>query len=351
VIRWWNFKRWLMSAIPYRSQPQPHFVSIPDPQRTVGIRAYREPAEPHPLQLAFLDAAGERAWLRDMCSLLATGRAEEADERLSAEIAGFDGSLARLCKASKAADVLLEGWEDLLPILTGWEGSPITAITIGLSNPPDLVFHQGPAPEPELLICLYSDDNFAFSRTTKAALLIEFGKEAPAWVGAEEDIEFYCKISGLAEINAALINCKHRHFLRDGRDGVDRRAPGGYVEYVLGCWLLAARFLAAVTRAVSIHGAPADTLLVVGTVDMKSDFVAVIDPGELSTSRSIVSRAPEPSFAKLTAKPVAFRKDPTWDGSPSHLTLRQRLRSVDPEPVQVPRGLLARLFSRMRAGQ
>jgi hypothetical protein len=338
-----------MSAKPGIGAQHPHFVHIPDPQHVEGVRAYREPSVPNSLQITFLEPAGERAWTEEMRSLLSARRVAEADERLAAELAGFDGGLARLCKATPAADAVLEGWDDLLPILAEWEGPPVTAITLGLTNPPDLVFEVGQTHQPDLLLGLYSDEAFPFSRASKADLLAECGKELPAWAGAEEDVEFYCAISGLAELNTALIHCKHRRFLRDGRDGVEGRAPGGYVEYVLGSWLLATRFLQATEQAISDDGLPTGCRLIAGTVDVNADFVTVVGPEQPSTPVSTRSAKPaEPSFAPLSVKPWVPREDPT-DVMASGPTLRQRLTSVEPAPVSQPkRGLLSRLFGQLR---
>ena len=342
-----------MSANQGTDAAHPHFVPIPDPRQVEGVRFYREPAVPHPLQITFLEAADERAWVEELRSLLAAGRAAEADARLAAELVHFDGVLARLCKATAAADVVLEGWDDLLPILAEWEGPPVTAITLGLTNPPDLVFEAGRSQEPHLLLGLFSDETFPFSRASKADLLAECGKELPAWAGADEDVEFYCTVSGLAELNTALIHCKHRRFLRDGRDGVEGRAPGGYVEFVLGSWLLATRFLQATEQAVSDHGLPAGCRLLAGTVDVNADFISVLGPDQSSPPMSAPSPSPtEPSFAPLTFKPWVPREDPTADGSTSGPTLRQRLTPVEPVPAAQPRrGILARLFGRLRAGR
>jgi hypothetical protein len=328
----------------------PHFVSIPDPERTEGLRAYREPAQPNPLQIRFLEAADERAWIEEMHGLLSAGRTAEADARLTAELAGFDGAIARLCKAVPASDISLEGWEDLLPILAEWEGPPVTAITLGLTNPPDLVFEVGRALQPDLLLGLYSDEAFPFSRASKADLLAECGKEHPAWAGAEEDVEFYCTISGLAGLNTALIHCKHRRFLRDGRDGVEGRAPGGYVEFVLGSWLLATRFLQATERAVLEHGMPDGCRLIAGTVDINADFISILGPEQAAASSSALSEAStDPGFAPLTMKPWVPREDPTADSSASGPTLRQRVQSVETSPAPQPqRGFLARLWGRLR---
>jgi hypothetical protein len=338
-----------VTAKPCVDASHPHFVSIPDP-RAEGVRAYREPNEPHPLQLAFLEPAGERAWVEPMASLLSAGRTAEADARLAAELAGFDGALARLCKATAAPDVALEGWDDLLPILAEWEGPPVTAITLGLTNPPDLVFEPGGTHQPDLLLGLYSDEAYPFSRASKADLLAECGRECPAWAGAEEDVEFYCTVSGLDALNTALIHCKHRRFLRDGRDGVEGRAPGGYVEYVLGSWLLATRFLQAAERAISDHALPAGCRLVAGTVEVNADFIAVLGADQPSAGTPAPSAAPlDPAFATLTVKPWVPREDPTADALANGPTLRQRLSSAEPTTaVQPARGLMARLFGRIR---
>ncbi len=334
-----------MNAYTANDARLPEMASIPD-SRTEGVRAYREPAEPCPLQITFLEAAGENAWVANMRSLLAAGRVTEADALLVAELAGFDGALARLCKATSADDVLLSGWDDLLPILEEWEGPPVTAITLGLTNQRDLVFEGGQAGEPDLLLGLYSDEAFSFSDATKADLLAECDKELPAWVDAEEDVEFHLTFSGVAQLNTALINCKHRYFLRDGRDGVEGRAPGGYVEFILASWLLAVRFLQAAERAVSEECLPAGCRLIVGTIGINADFVAVLGPERPSATGSAPGTAPaQPGFATLSMKPWVPREDPTADPAPH--TLRRRILAA--EPVARP-GLLARLFGRLRRG-
>ncbi|MEO9131036.1 MAG: hypothetical protein ABI240_07495 [Sphingomonas sp.] len=321
----------------------PQFVSIPD-SRTRGISAYTEGAEPHPLQLTFLDLAGEQAWIGEMGSLLAANRADEADARLTAALAGFDGSIATLCKATTPADIVLEGWEDLLPILAEWEGPPITAITLGLANPRDLVFGAPQNPEPDLMIRIYSDEAFPFSRARNADLLAESRSELPAWIDAEEDVEFYCKVSGIAELNAALINCKHRYFLRDGTQS---RAPGGYVEYVLGCWLLATRFLQSVTQAASEHGVPDACRLIVGTVELNADYIAVIGADQPAAAAPTNAPPAETGFAVLTAKPYVPREDPTAEAPTA--TLRQRINAPEAAAGRQPKpGFLARLLGRFR---
>jgi len=337
-----------MSTNPALDASHPHFVFIPD-SKTEGVRSYREPAEPNPLQIIFLEPEGERAWIEEMHSLLSEGRAAEADARLASDLAGFDGKLARLCKASSAAEVALEGWDDLLPILAEWEGPPITAITLGLTNPPDLVFEAGQTHDPDLLLGLYSDEAFPFSGIGNADLLAECAKDHPAWVGAEEDVEFYCTLSGLAELNTALINWKHRRFLRDGRDGVEGRAPGGYVEFALASWFLATRFLQAVERAIAAHGLPQGCRLIAGTVEVNADFVTILGAERPSVALKPTAASAEASFATLTVKPWVPRDDPTVDALVAGPTLRQRILPVEPAPSEEPRrSFFGRFMSRFR---
>jgi len=338
-----------MSTNPAVDASHPHFVFIPD-STTEGVRSYREPAEPNPLQIAFLEPEGERAWIEEMRSLLSAGRTAEADARLASDLAGFDGKLARLCKGSPASEIVLEGWDDLLPILAEWEGPAITAITLGLTNPPDLVFEAGQTHDPDLLLGLYSDEAFPFSSTSNEDLLGECAKDLPGWVGAEEDVEFYCTLSGVAELNTTLINWKHRRFLRDGRDGVEGRAPGGYVEFVLASWFLATRFLQAVEHAISSHGLPEGSRLIAGTVDVNAEFVAILGAECPSMAKKPPATLTEPTFATLTVKPWVPREDPTAEAPAPEPTLRQRIAAVEPPAPAEARGpsFIGRLMSRFR---
>jgi hypothetical protein len=204
-----------------------------------------------------------------------------------------------------------------------------------------------------LLLGLYSDEAFPFSRASNADLLAECGKESPAWVGAEEDVEFYCTMSGLDALNTALIHCKHRRFLRDGRDGVEGRAPGGYVEYVLASWFLATRSLQAIERAVTDYGLPAGCRLIAGTAEVNADFIAVLGSEQPAAAAPPTAAAPaEPAFATLSVKPWVPREDPTADAIANGAMLRQRLVPVEPAPAAPPRrGFIARLFGRIRRDQ
>lgn len=345
----------------------PAYVPIPD-SRAEGLRSYREPTEPHPLQLTFLTAEGEYTYVERLRGLLVAGRLDEVDRMIATDLAPFDGKLARLIKAAPVDEVQLSGWDDLAPILEEYEGPPITAITVGLTNEPDLVFDGGAEHEPSLVLALYSDDAFAFSSAAADAPLAECLSDHPAFAGAEEDVEFYATLSGLAPLNTALIQSKHRYFLRDGRDGIEGRAPGGYVEYVIGCWVRALRFLQALDRAARDHGLPDGARLIAGTFGLHTDFAALMECGERVTL-DMASSAPAP-VATLTMKKWEPKPDPLADmyAPATGSSLRQKIMPVEAEPVEPPvvtpiaaalpeapvagppprRGFLARLFGKMK---
>ena len=104
--------------------------------------------------------------------------------------------------------------------------------------------------------------------------------------------EFYAVSAGLAPLNTALIQSKHRYFLRDGRDGVEGRAPGGYVEYVLATWLRALRFLQALETAADRHGIPGGARLIAGTVGLNTDLACILGQGGHGSAQAAPAAAP-----------------------------------------------------------
>ena len=312
----------------------PAHVGIPDPRTTQGLRAYREKAEAHPLQLAFLTAEGERDYVEKIRALLTTNRVAEADAILAADLAGFEGSLAAICRSTSADTVRIDGWEDLMPILDEFEGPPITGITIGLTNEPDLVFEGTEPREPAIMLGLYSDEVFSFTDASTDQLLDECASDMPGWAGHEEDVEFYVDCLGLGDLNTALIQCKHRYFLRDGRDGIEGRAPGGYVEYILSTWLRATRFLQAVERAASEHGVPEGAKLLAGTVALNTDLATLVDQRrEVAVDRGEGAVKP---IASLTIKRWTPRPDPNLEAAASGSALRSKLQAATEEEVTPP---------------
>jgi hypothetical protein len=344
----------------------PNAVEIPD-ARTEGVRSYREADEPHPIQLTLLTAESEFAWVEALREMIVANRLADADAMVMTALAPFEGRVAVAARAATAADVVLEGWEDLLPILAEHEGPAITAIVAGLTNEPDLVFKGDATHDPTLVLALYSDDHFLFSTAPRDQLLGECLKEAPAFAGNDEDVEFYAVLKGLAPLNTLLIQSKHRFFLRDGRDGVEGRAPGGYCEYVLGTWVRALRFLQALDRVVEAHGLPHGARLIAGTSALHTNFACLLRESE----RHAVADEAEDSgasiamLATLAAPRSSPRHDPLADlhaiaEEGSGASLRKRLAGGGdvagaPSPAPLPptsaarkgwRAFVARLLGR-----
>ena len=311
----------------------PGFVHIPE-AGTEGVRSYKEPEAPHPLQITFLSPEGERAFTDHVRALCVAGRFGEAAAVVEEGLAPFTGRIASRAKALTLDTIVIDGWEDLAEIIAEFEGPAITAITAGLGNEPDLVFDLSKEHEPTLHFHLYSDDVYDFSAHSDAELLAACEEECPGWAGEEEDVEFYVGIEGFASLNTALIQCKHIHFLRDGRDGVEGRAPGGYVEYQLGCWLRCIRYLQALAREIDTHGLPEGVRLIAGTFDMNSDMATILGSAKQVAVERSGAAAP---VATLTLGEWVPKHDPLADME-SGSSLRQRIAAGESEPVMPGKG-------------
>ena len=153
-------------------------------------------------------------------------------------------------------------------------------------------------------------------------VLAECLSERPSFAGADEDVEFYAVSAGLAPLNTALIQSKHRYFLRDGRDGVEGRAPGGYVEYILGTWLRTLRFLQALRSAAERHGLPSGARLIAGTVGLGTDLACIL--GERKSRPDATSSDAAP-VATLTLKKWTPRPDPLADIIETGSAIRRKI--------------------------
>jgi hypothetical protein len=81
---------------------------------------------------------------------------------------------------------------------------------------------------------------------------------------------------------------------------------------------------------------------------MNADFVTMVNMEKTCAPALQAIRAPEPDFATLTVKPRVSRADPAVDADECLPTLRQRLKSLQPPPLQIEeRGFLARLLEKI----
>jgi hypothetical protein len=288
----------------------------------------------HRLQDAFASAEGEAQYVDGLRDRIEAGQLDAAETLLHADLAALDTPLARTCLALPREAVILQGWPELVEAIAAYEGDAIACVAVGMGNDTDLSFEKDQLHAPFVTVGLYSDQCFPFSSASRQAMLLECGKQQPAWAGAEEDIEIYLEIDGLAELNTRLILHKQRFFLRDDTSGA---APALYVDYVLSSWLRALRFHQAVRAAIDAEGLPGNIPVISGIFGMTPDPATVHVP-EKTVKATIAEVAP------LVFKPKAKRSDAIIDLSGSDL--RRRIGEAPAEPAAPSRGFLSRLFRR-----
>lgn len=306
----------------------------------------------HHLQQLFATAEGEATWTAQMHDLFAAGDLDAAEAVLRGALLGLESDLAAQCLALRRDDVVLSGWEELDDAVALHEGGPITGVTIAIANEYDRVFEKGAQHHPFVMLGIYTDEGFAFSRAAPEAILAELGKDYPDWSGHEEDIEVHLDIEGLDALNTALLHHKQRHFFRDG---APQQAPWRYVEYVLGCWWRALRWHQAVARECAEIGLPGAVPVVCGMVEMRPDVLVLHRADGAAGDRPRTAAAALPadvggaSEAGFGEGFIRRGRLPVEDAPPTGLELRRRAvaataAAAEPAPAR-PR-LLARLFGR-----
>ena len=170
----------------------------------------------HRLQAEFATAEGEEHYVDHLKKLVSGGFLDTANGILVSDLMALDSDLARICSATDSEQVVLTGWPELIDAIAQFEGDPITGVTIGMANDPDLAFEKGQLHASYLLLGLYTDEVYGWSSASRDDILGQCGSDRPQWAGSEEDIEVYLELEGLEAINTRLIHHKHRFFLRDG---------------------------------------------------------------------------------------------------------------------------------------
>ncbi len=301
----------------------------------------------HQLQTVFATEEGETAWTQDMHALFGAGAFDEAEALLAEALTALDTELAWTCLELPREAVVLSGWEEMGEAIAMHEGDPVTGITIAIANEGDRDFQKGALHHPYVLLGIYTDEAYQFSRAVHWQLLDECHAELPGWAGKEEDIEIHMDIDGLDGLNTRLVHHKQRHFLRDGEPAA---APLRYVEFVLGCWWRALRWHQAVATECAVHGLPRAIPVIAGMVDMRPGAVAIHDSGQpkaapaLALVRSEGFGGMAESFGEsfIQRKVVEEVKAP-----PSVSELRRRAQE-DGDLLEKPKpaSFLARIFGR-----
>lgn len=297
----------------------------------------------HDLQLQFATAEGEEAWEAEMRDLFEAGNLDGIHAILDPALQQLDSDFGRMCLATTPEGVTIAGWPELVEAIEAHEGDTISGVTLAIANDADRAFEKGGLHHPFMMLGLYTDEAFAFSKAGEAELLAQVrAEDGPAWAGYDEDIEVFLDIDGLDRLNTALLHHKERHFFRDD---APEHAPLRYVEYVLGCWWRALLFQQAVTSECTIHGLPGGIPVLAGTVEMRPEIVMVhgIGARTIQPERTTEVRECAPMLAAdfIQVRPVEEEKELTG------LELRRRVSETGQEEEDAPkRGLLSRIFNR-----
>ena len=297
----------------------------------------------HPLQHAWANAAAEQDYARTITAMIHGGQLDGAAAKLLGDLAAIDTPLSALCQALTLDTLSISGWDDVSTAIAQFEGDPVTAVHLIMSNPTDLVFEaKTDAYDPILEVAFYTDANLEFSALSPEQLLAESLAPSPDWYGQSEDIEVYAEITGLADLNTTLLRHKTQYFLRSQEDGAEAEAaPLGYVEFTLASLFRAVRFHQAVKTELDLHGLAGNVPVIAGMDNMRASIGSVYYPEQLR----------EVAVAEVAALSITIK--PRLDaivlaGEPSGSSLRRRIVFDTDEPVLPPEklGFFKRLFAR-----
>lgn len=298
----------------------------------------------HPLQLAWVNPAGEQEYSRTISAMIHNDQLDGAAAKLLGDLAMIESPLSTLCQTLGADTLAISGWDEISTALAQFEGDPITALHLVMSNPTDLVFEaKTEAYDPILDVAFYTDANLEFSALSPEELLARSLAPSPDWYGQSEDIEVYAEIIGLADLNTALLRHKTQYFLRSQGDAAEGEvAPLAYVEFTLASLFRALCYHQAVKAELDRHGLPGSIPVIAGMDNMRAAIGSVYYPQV--TSNVAVA---EVATLSLAIKP---KHDDLTRGEPSGSSLRKRIIFDAPEepvmPVAKP-GFFKRLFGRV----
>jgi hypothetical protein len=295
----------------------------------------------HPLQTDWYDERVEKDYASQIEALVHAGELDAAAEKLLADIALLDTPIADMCRSLTADKVKIEGWDDIEEAIVNFEGDPITAVHVVISNEADLVFEdKSLMQEPLLEVVFYTDEYQEFSALSRAELLDESLREMPDWYGASEDIEAYLEITGFGPLNTALIQHKRQYFFRDSVHILDEKSglagdslPIAYVEFCLAAMFRAVRYHQAVKAQVEAHGLPGNVPVIAGMFNMKPAIGSVYVP---STVKVV-------EVAKVAKLAVVIKRN--MEDTPLEVAGSSLRQFISEEPEEKP-GFWKRLFGR-----
>lgn len=235
------------------------------------------------LQNDWFDESVEQAYVADIRTLIEGGNADKAAEKLLTDIKSLDTQLSSQCLYLRPE---VDGWDEMSEAINDYEGDPITAVHIMLSNDDDLSFEDRDAVfEPLLEAALYSDEFYPFSKGDIEAIRAESLLPDRPWYGQGEDMEIFLEFIGMGEFNTALLRHKRQYFFRDEMHELDKLqgmaegiVPLPYIEFMLCSMYRTVLYHQAIKSLVDSKGLPNNIPVLVGTHNMKFNATSVYQP-------------------------------------------------------------------------
>lgn len=295
----------------------------------------------HPLQTIWFDADAEAEYLQQIQKLVHAGDLDVAADKLLEDLADIATPVADLCRDLTEDAVEICGWEEIGDSIAQYEGDPITAVHIVMSNEADLVFEdKSLTHDPVVEVVFYSDEHLAFSTLSREELLAESLKDDAEWYGQSEDVEVYLEINGLGRLNTALLRHKRQYFFRDEMHVLDEAqgmaadiVPLPYIEFRLAAMLRAVRYHQAVKDLLDGYGLHGDIPVIVGMYNMRLEIGSVYVPKTVKVVE----------LAKVAKLAITIKR--STEEAPAEISgssLRQNLGQEPEEKI----GFLKRLFGR-----
>jgi len=299
------------------------------------------------LQSQWFDEVVEKKYITNIKNLIEQGALDKAQDILLADLATLETSLSGQCPyIAKRLEV--DGWHEMIEAITEFEGEPITAIHLMLSNEDDLSFEDRETVfEPMVEVAVYTDEIYPFSQGDVETLRAESLLPDRPWYGQSEDVEIFLELLGLGEFNTALLRHKRQYFFRDQMHELDKLqgmaediVPLSYIEFMLCSMFRTVLFHQAIRSIVESEGLPNNIAVLAGTYNMKFDASSVYLP---TKSERVESK----EMADLV---VSIKRETIIEPKPDEVKTFRQKTLIEEEVVveEEKQGFFKRLFRRAK---
>lgn len=235
---------------------------------------------------------GRREFDLRLAQMIRDGEHLAADALLHDLLQTLPTELSALCLSLPADAVQVRGWEQLALRATAAaaQAGDVTAIGVDLTSQPVERDANGCRVQ-QLETNYYTDEAFAFSRSSRDEILEQCGPDGSPWQGRFADIDRTLTVCGLDALNEKILQGEARA-AASGRDA----DQADYAVVLLAEWVRHLRFHQAALRGLEEYGTLGAIPLLVGTNDVGPRLEAVYYP-----HKAVDIVLPEPSATDANA--------------------------------------------------